>query len=171
LVLRARTRRILAAIGVLLVLLGASVWILPAALSSTSTITQTVQSTEGTTKTTKEAVGWGTLHSDQVTILLVASGLALLFAGMLPTGAIKRVTTALGEVEFAQASLAEIAAIAAVRVSGSEAQGKVKEIEKTFIEALAQLGGTAAARSGDAFRPTRAEIDEAVARAIEKDPT
>lgn len=161
--LNRRTRQILGLAGAALMLLAIATWVLPLVFSPNAVVTEKVEVTTGSRKTTEETLGWGAVHSDQILILLLASGVVLLALGALPPGSIKVLKTPFGDVELTARMVGQLAA------ATTAAKVPAKKVEGVIVEALGELATAAEVSQGKTFRPSQDQIDEAVARAIEED--
>ena len=160
-------RRTLACGGITLVLIAAATWVLPVALSGDAAVIHTTRVTnDGSTKTENETVGWASIRSDQLVIVLLGGGLVLLILGAVP-GPIKKVVTPVGVFEFDSEALAEVAGRTVAKVPGGQTV-PVETFEEVFSDAVDHLGEVAPRRPARTFRPSKSQIDEAVERALEQ---
>ncbi|HSC21896.1 MAG TPA: hypothetical protein VLC07_09225 [Solirubrobacterales bacterium] len=154
-------RRLSVVAGIVLVTVGLATWFLPLALSERPAVTETVEITRGSAKTTKEALGWGVIHSDEILITLIAAGLVLVLLGALPRGAIKKISIFGTEIEL---GLDEFKTVVAT-VTAKASPDKAEEIIGSAIEELGETHGDSQGK----FSPSRAQLEAAVDRAIERE--
>jgi hypothetical protein len=152
-------RRTLVASGVVLLLLAVLLWILPVALDEP--VTRTVETVNGSTKTTEQSAGWGSLRSESVIVAFLGGGVILLVLGVFPPGSVKRVRTPMGEIDFADAALADLAAAAAAKAP--------ENVDGVFAGALNHLEKCATVSASAPFTPSPEQINEAVERAMQSD--
>lgn len=152
-------RRLSVGLGIVLVAVGLATWFVPLAVSDRPAVTETVEVTAGSTKTTKQALGWGVVHSDEILITLIAAALVLILLGALPRGAIKKISIFGTEIEL---GLDEFKTVVA-KVTAEAPPDKAEEIIGSAIEELGE------AHDEGKFKPSPAQLEAAVDRAIERE--
>lgn len=160
--LKPRARRVLVAVGIALAVVGVGTWFLPLAISAKPALSETVEITKGHAKTTKESLGWGVVHSDQIFIAFVASGLILALFGALPRGAIKKISIFGTEIELGLDELKTVVASATAKAPQGKAPSEI------VGGALEELGAVGEASTGK-FAPSRTQLEAAVDRTIERE--
>jgi hypothetical protein len=93
-------------------------------------------------------------------IAFLTGGAVLLLVGSFPPGSLKRVRTPMAEVEFADDSLAKLAAATAAKAPSDR-------VDDVFAAALNELGELATAREKPRFTPSPEQIEEIVQRVVE----
>jgi hypothetical protein len=154
-VLPKRTRLLLGTLGAALILLGAAVWILPVAISDGRLIKREVHHKHSTVEVSEEFLGWGALHSLEMAIAFLAAGLFVVLMAMLPAGALKKLSTPVGEMEFAPEVLSQVIDVTAEQVSKDEIKNVVPEV-------LTEL-------KRNTLEPSRNEIEETISRVVERE--
>jgi hypothetical protein len=148
-------------------ILAALAWVLPVVLSNDAAVTHTTRLTkDGSTKVESESIGWASIRSDALVGILFGGGLVLLVLGVIP-GPITKIVTPFGTLEFEGQVLAEVAGRTVTKVAGGQAV-PVKEFEEVFSETVDNLSSALPGERTRFFRPSKAQMDEAVERALEK---